>query len=174
MKKLLFAFLILILISGCAKKNDVFLEYLDSDYKVVPKLKKECINESKEYFKYINKTFHLVCINDILLEEDNKYKSNVVFVTKDIVEKVKNCLQNFEGTFIDKAISFANENLEYYKSIVENKDIPDNLLMWSLLMNILSYTNTFYFLEDYEFAKLGFGTVKIFNKTAYLRLRLLP
>ena len=91
---------------------------------------------------YVEDIVNTLTVRGFLLEEDNKYKSNVVFVTKDIVEKVRNCLQNFEGTFIDKAISFASENLEYYKSIVENKDIPDNLLMWSLLMNILSYTNT--------------------------------
>lgn len=91
---------------------------------------------------YVEDVVNTLVVRGFLLEEDKKYKSNVVFVTKDIVEKVKNCLLNYEYTFIDKAINFARENLKYYKSIVENKDIPDNLLMWSLLMSILSYTNT--------------------------------
>lgn len=36
-------------------------------------------------------------------------------------------------------LKFAKDNLKYYRSMVENKDIPDNLLMCSFLQVIFSY-----------------------------------
>jgi len=69
MKKLLLVFIILIITSGCSKKNDLYMEYLDNFYKLIPVFKNDCENESEQYFKYINKTFYLVCADDVILEK---------------------------------------------------------------------------------------------------------
>lgn len=91
---------------------------------------------------YVEDVVNTLLGRQYLIKENNKYKSNVVFVTHDIIEKVDNYLNEYEYIYLDKVIEFAKNNLHIYKEGLDNLETPDDLLMWSFLMMIISYTSS--------------------------------
>lgn len=73
---------------------------------------------------------------NFLLQEGNKYKSNVVFITDEIVKDVDCYIKSNENFYLDEIIRIANNNLNYYQQIVDNKEISSKELMWSLISMI--------------------------------------
>ena len=90
---------------------------------------------------YVEDVVYILLGIKYIIKDGNKYKSNIAFIDKEIVNKVRNGLNVYYEDYINAVIKFAKNNIENYRSKLIDKNISDGLLMWSLLMIIQSYTS---------------------------------
>lgn len=72
--------------------------------------------------------------NDFLLKlENGKYLSNIAFIDKKERREILNYGRNNINNFYNAVVKYAKDNLEYYKSLLDETDALDEHLMWSLI-----------------------------------------
>ncbi len=80
---------------------------------------------------------------DFLIKlENGKYLTNVAFIDKKKRREILDYGRNNIENFYNAVINFAEENLDYYKSLLDLVDAKDEHLLWSFLLLIICYVET--------------------------------
>ena len=107
---------------------------------------------------YVEDVVNILLGVKYIIKEDNKYKSNIAFLNKETVLKVRSGLKEYYKEYVKEVIDFAKNNLADYRERLVDKNICDGLVMWSLLMTIRSFTKEekCEYTKKYENSSLNF------------------
>ena len=107
---------------------------------------------------YVENFIEILLNKELLIKtEDNKYLTNIAFIDKNLRRDIYDIVRNNINGYANEVFKFCKENLDYYKSILINKDIEDEDLMWSLILITLVITET-RFEKRTDFTKRKDGT----------------
>ncbi len=88
---------------------------------------------------------------DFLIKVDNdKYLTNIAFVDKIKKRKIFDLVRNNISLLQDNVVNFCKKNINKYKELVKNKELPDELLMWSLMLIVITSLKTNDEKEEYS------------------------
>ena len=107
---------------------------------------------------YVENFIDILLNKELLIKtEDYKYLTNIAFIDKNLRRDIYDIVRENINGYANEVFKFCKENLEYYKSILLNKDILDEELMWSLILIILAVNET-RFEKRNEFTKRKDGS----------------
>lgn len=107
---------------------------------------------------YVENFIDILLNKELLIKtEDYKYLTNIAFIDKNLRRDIYDIVRENINGYANEVFKFCKENLEYYKSILLNKDILDEELMWSLILITLAVNET-RFEKRNEFTKRKDGS----------------
>jgi len=91
---------------------------------------------------YIDEDINALVEKQILIKEGKHYKANVIIVTADCADEMKQSAVTYHNQIADCIGKYLEEHLEEFKQIgFSGNDFSDNTLRWQLLVQILRTIN---------------------------------
>ena len=92
---------------------------------------------------------------DFLIELKNgKYLTNIAFIDKKERREILDFIKENISSYYDELVKFSKNNLEYYKSLLDETNAKDEHLLWSLLL-LTMYLVEDFFTTEYTLRKDG-------------------
>lgn len=80
---------------------------------------------------------------DLIEKVQNKYLTKIAFINQETRRNILNYVRDNINELSNKIIDYCKNNINYYRSLIDNKNITDDLLLWSfILLTILVIENS--------------------------------